>query len=208
MSIGGWLGEEREWNRLELQWEKCINWQNKKSRPDQQITRYHATFMNGYHEEFENWDKPMSERFCAKLLNIITRRSIGMVSCGVDMDAYADYFPPGDNDNKEWAYSFLIQNVMVDLGNVMREVRSGDQVMLVHDHGDWDATALFTYNKMMGDEKWESRHVFHSITSLTWKQSVGLQAADLAAYESYRVLKNKLATDETHTSLCTAPSSG
>jgi hypothetical protein len=37
----------------------------------------------------------------------------------------------------------------------------------------------------------------HSITPLTWKESVGLQTADMAAYETFRVLKTKLATDET-----------
>jgi hypothetical protein len=198
MSIGGWLGEEKEWRRLELQWEKRLNYQNANSMPNQQITRFHAANMNAYAHEFEHWSKEMSENFCAALLRILSRRSIGMISCGVDINALKAEFPDGDEaSRKERAYGFLIKNVMVDLGRLMREVRPGDQVMLVHDHGDWDATALSVYNDMVDDKRWASRHVFHSITPLTWKQSVGLQAADLAAYETFRVLKSKLATNQT-----------
>lgn len=196
MSIGGWLGEEKEWARLELQWGKAINYQNFHAAPDQQIARYHAANMNARDHDFQNWSKEMSEKFCARLLRVLTRRSIGMISCGVDMDALKAEFSDGDPDRKKRAYAFLIKNIMVDLGRVMREVRPGDQVMLIHDHGDWDADALAAYNHMVNDPRWVSRDVFHSITSLTWRQSVGLQAADLAAYETFRVLKTKLATDE------------
>lgn len=197
MSIGGWLGEEKEWSRLEIQWEKSINYQNVHNGSDQQISRFHAANMNAYDHEFENWSKGMSEKFCARLLRILTRRSMGMISCGVDINALKTEFPDGDPNRKERAYGFLIKNIMVDLGRVMREVRPGDRVMLIHDHGDWDKVALDVYNSMVDDPKWKSRHVFHSITPLTWRDSIGLQAADLAAYETFRVLNAKLATNQT-----------
>lgn len=197
ISVGGWLGEEGEWNRLERQWEKALIYQNAHSRQDQQISRFHAANMNAYDHEYANWTKDMSENFCSRLLRIVTRRKIGMISCGVDLKALKEEFPEENNlSREERAYGFLIKIIMIDLGRIMREVRPGDQVIIIHDHGDWDQTALDVYNHMVDDPKWASRPVFHSITSLTWKDCTGLQAADLAAYETFRVLKSKLATNQ------------
>jgi hypothetical protein len=41
---------------------------------------------------------------------------------------------------------------------------------------------------MVDDPAWEHRHKFVGITPLTWRDDVGLQSADLFAYESMRYL--------------------
>jgi hypothetical protein len=192
MVVAGWIAEQKEWRRLEAQWSRCIERQNAKSRPDQKITRYHAAPMNGYDDEFKNWDEDMSKDFSANLIRILKRRQIALVGVGCDMEALKDVFPIGPDDRRENAYGLCVKQVMVSLGHIMRAHFPNDQVMLVHDHGDWDMQALTAYNLMVEDKSWPSRHFFHSLTSLTSKESIGLQAADLIAYETFKRVYNRL----------------
>ncbi|MGB8028517.1 MAG: hypothetical protein WCF30_02530 [Terracidiphilus sp.] len=196
MTVGGWIGEEREWRRLENQWQRCIDRQNSSARQDQQISRFHAAEMNGYKEEFAHWDKPMSERFCGKLVNLLTRRQMGGICIGADMDAIKAVFPEDDPNRRDSVYALCIKQAMVEIGHIMQHFFPGDQVALIHDHGDWDEQALAGYNKMVDDPQWISRKYFHSITPLTWRQSIGLQPADMLAYEAFKALSARIVHDE------------
>lgn len=154
--------------------------------------------MNCYDGEFLNWDKKMSEEFSAELIKIIKRRNMGIVGVGVDMEALKEVFPGGPDDRRENAYALCIKQLMVSLGSILREQFPDDQVMIVQDHGDWDAQALSAYNHMLSDLRWGSRRFFHSFTTLGWKQSVGLQACDLIAFETFKRIQQRLTknTDE------------
>lgn len=196
MTVGGWIAEEREWRRLESQWQRCIDRQNSSFRPDQQISRFHAAQMNGYKDEFANWDKAMSEQFCGKLVNLVNRRQIGGICVGVDMDGIREVFPEGDPNRKDSVYALCIKAAIVEISHVMQRFYPDDQVALIHDHGDWDQQALAGYNQMVDDPRWESRKYFHSIIPLTWQQSVGLQAADLLSYEAFKAISAKIVNDE------------
>ncbi|HTF70054.1 MAG TPA: hypothetical protein VK638_45990 [Edaphobacter sp.] len=195
MSIGGWLGDEHEWKRLETSWQNCIDRNNFNNRPDQQISRFHATYMNRYEREFLNWTPELSARFANKLVGFLGRRVMLAVTIGADMDALKDVFPRGDPKRKDYAYTLCIKTAMVELAHLMKEYFPGDQVHLVHDHGNWDHQALAGYNLMVNDLEWEHRGIFVGITSLTGLQSVGLQAADLIAFEAHRALYSKLVHD-------------
>jgi hypothetical protein len=196
MTIGGWIAEEREWRRLENQWQRCIDRQNSSAHEDQQISRFHAAEMNGYKEEFANWDKPMSEQFCGKLVNLILRRQMGGICIAADMDAIREAFPEDDPNRKDAVYVLCMKQAMVEIGHVMGHFFPEDQVALIHDHGDWDKQALAGYKQMVDDPQWASRKYFHSITPLTWKESVGLQAADLLVYEAFKALSARIVRDQ------------
>ena len=192
MCVGGWVGEESEWRRLENQWQKRIDFQNARALPNQQIERFHATRLNGYSEEYANWNSGMSAMFCGKLVRMLIRRKMGFVCCGVDLDALDAVFPESAPVKMEDAYALCIKQTMVDIARIMRVYRPTDEVMLIHDHGSWNLQALKAYNSMVDDERWPARKYFHSISPLTWKQSVGLQAADLIAYEGFKVMRKRL----------------
>jgi hypothetical protein len=70
MLVGGWIMEEKQWVGLEKDWQNCIDETNQANRPDQQISGFHATELNGFKDEFKNWDKPMSEAFTGKLVHL------------------------------------------------------------------------------------------------------------------------------------------
>jgi hypothetical protein len=81
-----------------------------------------------------------------------------------------------------------MQNLMNEIGHACEDRPDIDGVAIVHDHGPWDNAALIGYNQMIDDPNWKFRKQFFGITPLSWKQDVGLQSADLFAYESMRYL--------------------
>src|SRR5450631_926624 len=80
MSVGGWIGDELEWKRLESTWQRRIDFENSHNRDDQQITRFHASHMNCKDGEFENWDKDMCRKFSKKLIHLLSKRRMGCIS--------------------------------------------------------------------------------------------------------------------------------
>jgi Protein of unknown function (DUF3800) len=192
MCVGGWIANELEWKRLETRWQKRIDFENSHSGPDQQITRYHASHLNAFDHEFKNWDKVRSLQFSKKLIHMLSMRKMGAIAMACDMDAIREVFPKGDEaDMKRRTYVLCIKQLMVDIAHAMEDYFPGDTVVLVHDHGDWDEQALKGYNLMIDDPAWKYRSLFEGLMPKTGKDSVGLQAADMIAYEVFRGVKDK-----------------
>lgn len=86
--------------------------------------------------------------------------------------------------------------MMVDVAIVMEKIFPNDTVLLVHDHGSWDAEALEAYNLLIDDPDWPRRKVFEGIVSKTGKECVGLQASDMIAYEIFKGVRDKVIDNE------------
>lgn len=192
MSVAGWIASDQDWKKLESTWQRRIDFENAHNRPDQQITRYHATHMNGRHEEFVNWDKEMILGLTKKLIGLLDKRRMGGIAMSCDMEAIQSVFPGGDvQGKKRRAYVLCMKQLMVDLAIIMEDIFPGDTVLLIHDHGNWDAEALEGYNLMIEDPDWPRRKMFEGLVSTTGRDSVGLQAAGMIAYEVFRSVKDK-----------------
>jgi hypothetical protein len=191
MCVGGCIGNEFEWKRLESRWQKRIDFENAHSRSDQQISRYHASHLNAFDHEFVNWDRDKSIKFSKRLIALIAERRMGAIAVASDMDAIKEVFPKGGKSRQRSTYVLCIKQMMVDIARIMRDVFPGDKVLLIHDHGNWDVEALKGYNLMVDDKNWKPRHLFLGLLPMTSPQSVGLQAADMVAYEVFRGVKAK-----------------
>lgn len=194
MSIGGWIATETEWKKLEGSWQRYIDSENELSNPDQQITRFHATEMNCKDGEFKQWDHRKCIRFSRKLINLIEKREIGAIATGCNMEAIQKIWPKGDKKTlQRRTYVLCIKQVMVDLAHIMEEIFPGDRVLVTHDHGSWDDVALAGYNLLVNEPDWPYGHLFAGFGSKSGKDpsAVGLQAADMIAYEVFKGIKAK-----------------
>jgi hypothetical protein len=175
MSVGGWIADEQDWKKLESTWQRRIDLENRHNRPDQQITRYHATHMNGRHEEFANWDGEMVLLLTKKLIGLLDKRKMGGIAMSCDMEAIQSVFPGGDvQGKKRRAYVLCMKQMMVEIAVIMEDIFPSDTVLLIHDHGTWDSEALEGYNLMIDDPDWPRRKLFEGLVSKTGKESVGL----------------------------------
>jgi hypothetical protein len=196
MVVGGWIATELEWKRLEGSWQRYIDDENSNSDPNQQITRFHATEMNCKKGEFENWDHPKCMRFSRKLIKTLAKRQMGAIATGCNMDAVQEIWPKGDKDTlKRRTYVLCMKQTMVDLAHLMEEYFPGDKVLVVHDHGSWDGAVLEGYNLMIDEPVWKRGKIFEGLVSKSSSDpsAIGLQAADMIAYEVFRGIKAKTA---------------
>jgi hypothetical protein len=192
MSVGGWIANEQEWKKLESTWQRRIDFENSHCRDDQKITRYHATEMNCKRGEFEHWDKDMSLKLTKKLIDLVAKRKMGAIVTSCDMQAIQNVFKGGDvQGKKRRAYILCMKQTMVEVAHIMEQYFPGDTVLLIHDSGNWDAEALQGYKLLVDDPDWPRQGLFEGIVSKTGKESVGLQAADMIAYEVFKGVKDK-----------------
>jgi hypothetical protein len=73
----------------------------------------------------------------------------------------------------------------------MQDYLPGDSVLLIHDHGNWDEELLTGYKLMIDEPGWAPRSIFEGLLPKTGKAAVGLQAADMIAYEVFKGVKAK-----------------
>jgi hypothetical protein len=149
--------------------------------------------MNANDGEFTGWEKEANRklRLVRKLLKFVSSPAMTCVACGIDLKAMVEIFPTADESD---AYVLCMKEIMVEIAHAMDDAKSEDRVAIIHDHGDWDEGALRGYNSLVDDPTWPRRHRFVSITPLTWREDVGLQSADLIAYELMRRLDDTLWT--------------
>jgi hypothetical protein len=163
MCVGGVIGDEHEWKRLESRWQRRIDYENSHSCPDQQITRFHATEMNCKSGEYKNWDKPKCLNLSKRLIGLVAQRKMGAVAIACDLDALREVFPKGDEASLfRRTYVLCVKQLMVDIAHTMQDYFPGDSVLLIHDHGNWDEELL-----------------------------TGYKAADMIAYEVFKGVKAK-----------------
>ncbi len=187
MCVGGWLANELEWKRFERMWAKRLAYINSRNAPNQQVERFHAAPLNALDNEFENWDRPMSIAFSKKFMSTIQKRDMQAICMATDMNAILEVFPDTDKENVQAkGYALCIRHMLVEIGHTMSEHYPNDQVLIVHERGNWDVEALEAYNRMVDDVRWELRKFFVGIIPMPWEQSIGLQPADMIAYETFR----------------------
>ncbi len=186
MVLGGWIMEATQWKILENEWNACINTTNRGHGPDQEISRFHASEMNCYDNEFSKWDKTMSEAFTASLISIIKSRPTLFVVAAVNMHDLVSVFPDMAGVVMESAYGLCFRQIMLSLGHIVRKHFVRDSVGIVFESGNWNADGVAVYNQTIADPKFKDRSLFTSVSAISNKQCVGLQAADLIAYESMK----------------------
>jgi len=197
MTVGGWIGEELEWKRLESTWQKRVEFENLHSPDNQKITRYHATEMNCKGGEYKNWDKERCLLFSQKLIHMLSKRRMAALAVACDMDAIREVFPKGDPaELKRRIYTLCFKALMVDIAHIMQTYFRGDTVVLIHDK-NWSTETLAAYNLMIEeagrdpDRVWGKRALFEGLFVKTGQDAIGLQAADMFAYETFKGVKAK-----------------
>jgi hypothetical protein len=194
--VGGWIGEESQWRDVQRQWCAAISAENETLPEGNKISRYHASEMNAKDNEFAGWQAARMLRFTQKLLDIVGHSGMTAVTCGIDLSAFLSIFPDRDPRDYGVAYGMCMKQIMMLLAEAMEAWEPEYRVVLVHDHGDWDKLAYDGFYQLVDDPDWPYRNRFVSITPLSSYADIGLQTADLIAYEAMRWLDDNLWTGE------------
>ena len=190
MVVGGWIGNEKQWVRVQRRWCKAIAYENRSLPGGRKITRYHAAEMNANDGEYKGWENEgyRKLRFTRKLLKICGRSEMIPIACGMDLKAFLDSFPNRKPPDYGIAYGLCVKVLMSELGHAVENYPNEIRIALVHDHGDWDVLAHDGFYQWKDSPDWKLGERFVSITALSSYDDIGLQCSDLFAYEAMRYL--------------------
>jgi hypothetical protein len=188
--FAGWLGEQTEWERPEHQWSRRIEFECRNSRP---LNRFHATDCDALGGEYKGWTKEQAQQHVTKLVNIIKRRSFAIVAAGVDLKALVDTFPGDKKDPIAAAYDLSVREVMIQIARGIRRSSKPDaKITIVFHHSRYNGVVERAFDKLKNDPDWGHGSMFVGRTPMCWQDCVPLQAADLLAFDTRRMLYARL----------------
>lgn len=188
----GWGGE---WFWFENLWLNCLEKMNKQLRGQgrKELSRYHASDCSCRLGEFADWTTDEQRQLTQQLLAIFSRHPLVVISYTVDLNDIVAEIPESHENPKGIAHVILLTNLMVKIGERVFDNKrfdySKDCIALVHDRGDVDAILLEAFHHMKNDETFKHRKQFTTLESMSWKDCVPLQAADLLAYENFKAIE-------------------
>lgn len=190
-SFGGWLAEQRVWDRIEAQWTKRIEYERRKHG---HFDRYHATNCNCKGGDYESWSDAERLIHVKKLLGIVTRRreDIVGVCSGLSLIAMRKVFD-GDKDPKASAYNIAVRRLMVMIHRLLRNQKDV-RVAIIHDRAPgYDGVIVDAFNMMLSDPSVPHyKELFTTIAPMRWEDCVPLQPADMIAYEGFKAIDSEM----------------
>ena len=193
-AIAGFMGTEEEWSILERRWKTVIR--------NAGISAFHMAEFESRHGEFQGWSELRRKSLLRELVETIKARDLHGVGSAL---VVADYnlLSEGDrkyitHNNPDRPYFLCFQHCIVESAHHADNLPPEEKVGFVFDRQhDFAAEAKRLYNDMKDQIEWENRHRLADALAFASKRgTVQLQAADLAAYECYKHLDNKLCHPE------------
>ena len=192
-NFGGWLADESVWSRLESQWERRLDFERRKHG---KLERFHATHCNRLDGDYRGWDKASQVEHTVALLEIIKRRkNILAVCAGLDVDAMRRVYSDTPKDWKPDAYKVTVTQLMIMVASYVKK-DSGHRVAIIHDWaGGYNGVIADAFTAQQDNPQWKHRELFTTIAPMKWQDRTALQAADMIAFDTFKLLDQTLHAD-------------
>jgi hypothetical protein len=183
---------------FEVAWKRVLERKNRQlaaeGRPT--ISRFHATYWSTQRGEFEGWSDDEKFEFFDNLLAIFYRYPV--VGCGesVYKKDVAEVFPESlEQDRVDHLAQVLLFTLIVSyidkrLMSFFRQY-AADRIAFVHDSMQFNGVLMDTFEGLKHDSGIACRDRLDMIEYKPWQEEILLQAADLIAYENYKVVERK-----------------
>jgi hypothetical protein len=182
---------------FENDWKKILERKNKqlKTQGRQELSRFHATDWSTKRREFEGWTDEEKISFIDEFIALFHRYPLVTTSESLIRRDLIEVFPESVGRVEHLAYSLLLIYLVSYLDKrLLGDKRYlTDRIALIHDETQYKAVLRDTFEGLKNDVGIVNRARFVSIESKGWKEEVLLQAADLIAYENYKVIERRMA---------------
>ena len=197
MCVGGWLCREETWTWIEARWHQRIEHERRMSirRGEPPISRYHATDCANLKREFSTWTIERQILLTKKLIDILgdaRPRPVG-IAAGLSLRELKAARPDlTDKHLKRLAYYLCMCECFINIAAAMDELFTTEQVTIIHDRTpDFDQAALSAFSDMFTSQRFAFAHYFVTIGPGGWEEFVALQAADLIAFEGFKLTASR-----------------
>ena len=176
-----------EWPWIEMAWVKCLEEKNASliAQGRKPISRYHSRDINNFRGDFADWDGQERRDFCERLMRVFHRHEWGYEGYLLNLRDMIELIPETDCDPIGVAYDVLLKFLMSEIGAIIEQLPKG-KITLFHERCDYDGVLLDSFNSLIEDETFVSRHCFTTIAPMGWENCIPLQPADLIAYENFK----------------------
>ena len=185
--VGGMFGDVDAWKKIEPRW--------KRKNDLEGVQRFHAAHLNARTWEYEGWSNPRKIAYSQEMLKIL--KSSGRYLHGVSIGLFADEYRRiiTDKGKVQLGHPYLVcfKTLIATLGV---QIENGgyeydDQVDIVLDRGDHSEYAAQLFSEIKSDPQFRFRHRMGECTAESSDDVIGLQVADLVAYESMRLMHDR-----------------
>ncbi len=189
-AIAGLVGTESEWETLERRWRRTVD--------EEGVSVFHMAEFESRLGEFEGWSDTRRHLFLSKLVEAIKARDIHCVGSAL---VRADYERLTEDEkvwmthgNAGYPYFLCFQHCIVESCHIADGLPSEEKVAFVFDRQqEFAAEATRLYNDLKDQGEWPNHERLADIVAFASKrETIPLQVADLAAYETYKHLDNRL----------------
>jgi hypothetical protein len=193
------------WSQLfwfQNDWERILEKKNGelKAQGRQILSRFHATYWSTKNEEFEGWSDEEKIEFIDKFIRLFYRYPVVGSSETLNKQDLAEVFPEAQKQGhiEHLAHVFLLMYIVQYFDSrLLADTRyATDRIAFIHDETPYKGVLCDTFEGLRNDIGIKNRDRLASIECKGWKEEVLLQAADLIAYENFKVIERKLAGAE------------
>ena len=182
ISVGGLIGQMREWDRLQKPW--------KKNLAVQKIEWFHAYECEEGVEQFVGLSRPLRESLVNGLSIALCERHLAYVGGALLRDAW-DSTPPGlRRGYADSPYAFCVSTAIIRACDFAQAIGKKERAAIVFALPKLaDRELALRVHATLSNEDYPG---IGSISFSTPQELIQLQAADLIAYESYRYLASRV----------------
>jgi hypothetical protein len=176
-AVGGFVGIDDYWAELDAAW---------KERTKDLKEPFHSTDCDSFQGQFKGWGVSDRNTLMADLVDIVRASKIGGVGFFCPICDYADVF---DSHGEYDAYYFCLKATMIFIANESESSKHGIySEFMIEENSAANPTAA--YKSVKGVEGWRASRRMISFAE-GGKNIIGLQAADLMARESFKLIDNR-----------------
>lgn len=186
ITISGFLSDGPTWLEIEADW-SAVN-------DRYGVHCFHATALNHATEEYAGWPKPQRDRYSAELLDVIGKQGKKLVAynCGMRADIYRRVISPEGQRKLRSPWFVCFKSCVAMIAKHMETLPKEDSFSVVVEKGSgFDGMAGRFFSLLAMNPSFPHRFRLNAFASAKPDQVLGLQLADMMAYEYFRQLHKR-----------------
>ena len=186
LTISGFFSDQLTWNEV------ANNWNEINQRYG--ISCFHATALNCADGEYIGWDKHKRVCYSAELLASINcqKKKMRAYNCGIHADEYRNIINETGRTKLGHPWFACFKSCIAMIAKDMETLPNNDRLSVFVERGSgFDIQVVKFFEELVINPKFAYRHRLTTCIPADPKQYVGLQVADLMAYEYFKRLKDK-----------------
>jgi len=203
LCIGGFLAPRDMWDAIGKAWRERLDYENRRStkRKLPAIRRYHATDVEGGNKEFsprKGWPRDRRKLLSRRMCAIIADAGPCGIVVGGHIDEIKNHIDPASDIAKETLYDICFRMALNDAEQVMRLRFPGKQFRVIYDDSNYGKYIRRAAKRMETDPGAAPLlELFIGAVPGDSVVDLELQAADLLAYEGFKLLNDRRRDDGT-----------